>query len=211
MPAHRITIRVDTVNTDFCYVLKRVFLPAFVFIFYWRWPIISKKELLINEEIKDKEVRLIGANGEQLGVMSAKDALKLAYEADMDLAKIAPNAQPPVCKILNYGKYCFEQAKKEKEAKKNQHVVDIKEVRLSVNIDTNDFNTKVKAAIRFLNGGDKVKVAIRFRGREMNHTAVGNEMLSKFALACEEYGVVEKTPKLEGRSMIMFLSAKVIK
>ncbi len=179
--------------------------------FYWRWPIISSKELLINEEIREKEVRLIGSNGEQLGIMPLEKAQKLAIEANLDLAEIAPNATPPVCKILDYGKYLFEQTKREKEAKKNQKTVDIKEVRLSVNIDTNDFNTKARAAVKFIKGGDKVKVALRFRGREMAHAANGAELLAKFAEACAEFAVVEKPAKLEGRSMIMFLGPKPTK
>ncbi len=185
--------------------------PLFCWKNLWRCPVISKKELSINEEIRDKEVRLIGANGEQLGVMSAEAALKLAYDANLDLAKIAPTANPPVCKILDYGKYVYEQAKKEKEARKNQHVVDVKEIRLSVNIDTNDFNTKVKSAQKFLKGGDKVKVSVRFRGREMAHTEHGREMLAKFAEACEEYGVVEKSAKQEGRNLFLFMAAKPAK
>ena len=172
----------------------------------WRcFTISGKKEIEINEEIRDKEVRVIGENGDQLGVMSPKEALAMAAEKNLDLVKIAPQAVPPVCKILNYGKYRFEQQKKEKEAKKNQKVVDIKEIRLSLNIDTHDFNTKVSHAAKFIKGGDKVKVGIRFRGREMAHPELGTEVLTRFAEALPE-AHVEKIPKLEGRSMVMFMS-----
>ncbi|MDP4152960.1 MAG: translation initiation factor IF-3 [Bacillota bacterium] len=170
--------------------------------------VISSKELLINEEIRDKEVRLIGPEGNQLGLMSSKDALKIAAEANLDLVKIAPLAVPPVCKVMDFGKYCFEIAKKEKEARKNQHVVDIKEIRLSANIDTNDFNTKAKNACRFLKDGDKVKVTLRFRGREVAHAEKGKDLLNRFTEACAEYSTVEKLPKLDGKNMIMFLAAK---
>ena len=180
---------------------------AFVFAkIIWRCFIIStKKELEINEEIRDKEIRVIGADGSQLGVMSADKALKLAEEADMDLVKIAPTAVPPVCKIMDYGKYRFEQQKKEKENKKNQKVVETKEVRLSINIDTNDFNTKVNQANKFLKNGDKVKVSIRFRGREMAHSKLGLDVMERFGQAIEG-GTIEKPAKLEGRNMLMFIA-----
>ena len=168
----------------------------------------DSKELQINEEIRDKEIRVIGADGSQLGLMSARDAQKLAAEKDLDLVKIAPQAVPPVCKIMDYGKYCFEQAKREKEARKNQHVVDIKEVRLSLNIDTHDFNTKLNNATKFIKHGDKVKVSIRFRGREMGHPEIGLETMNRFAEACAEFASVEKPAKLEGRNMLMFLAPK---
>ncbi|MGN1316267.1 MAG: translation initiation factor IF-3 [Acutalibacteraceae bacterium] len=177
---------------------------------FWRCLGISK-ENQINEEIRDKEVRVISADGEQVGVMSAKDALALAEKSNLDLVKIAPNAVPPVCKIMDYGKFKFEQAKREKEAKKKQKVIDIKEVRLSLNIDTGDFNTKVNHALRFLKDGDKVKVSIRFRGREMAHTENGITIMQRFAEACSENGSVEKAAKLEGRQMLMFLVPKVSK
>ena len=164
--------------------------------------------MAINEEIRDKEVRVIGVDGEQLGIMSAAAAQKLAIEKNLDLVKIAPQAAPPVCRIMDYGKYRFEQAKREKEAKKNQKVMDIKEVRLSLNIDVNDFNTKLNHAVKFLNSGNKVKVAVRFRGREMAHAHLGDDLMKRFADACAEFGNVEKMPKLEGRSMIMFISPK---
>lgn len=160
----------------------------------------------INEQIRDKEVRLIGADGQQKGVMSPRDALKMAQALDLDLVKVAPQAKPPVCKILDYGKYRFEMQKKEKEAKKNQKVIELKEIRLSLNIDTNDFNTKVNQAAKFLQQGHKVKVSIRFRGREMAHTSLGIDVEQRFAQALEGKAVVDKQPKLEGRSMMMFLS-----
>ena len=169
---------------------------------------ISTKETQINEEIRDKEVRVIDSDGNQLGVMPIEDALRLAEEKNTDLVKIAPQAKPPVCKIMDYGKYRFEQAKREKEAKKNQRVIEVKEVRLSLNIDTHDFETKVGHAIKFLKGGNRVKVSIRFRGREMAHPENGLVTMSKFAEACNEFGTVEKPAKLEGRSMLMFLAAK---
>ena len=169
---------------------------------------ISNKELLINEEIRDKEVRVINDDGSQLGVLTVKEALEIAYSKDLDLVKIAPQGNPPVCRIMNYGKYKFEQAKREKEAKKNQKTIEVKEVRMSLNIDTHDFNTKVNNAIKFLKSGNKVKVSVRFRGREMAHTNLGNDLLDRFRDACEEYGSVDKMPKMEGRSMVMFISSK---
>ena len=162
----------------------------------------------INEEILDKEVRLIGAEGEQLGIMSAQEALKIAIENDLDLVKIAPGSTPPVCRVMDYGKFRFEQTKKEKEAKKNQRVIEIKEIRMSPGIDTNDFNTKLKNAQKFLADGDRVKVSVRFRGREMAHTEIGEVLLKDFADKCVEVAAMDKTPKLEGRSMSMFLSPK---
>lgn len=165
-------------------------------------------ELMINEQIRDREVRLIGEDGEQLGIMSARDAMKLAREANLDLVKIAPNAKPPVCKIIDYGKYRYEQARKEKEAKKKQKTIEVKEIRLSPNIDTNDLNTKVNQARKFVTGGNKVKVAVRFRGRELTHTAVGKTILDDFAQQLSDVAVVDKPAKLEGRSMVMFLAEK---
>lgn len=169
---------------------------------------ISSKELQVNEEIRDKEVRLIGPDGSQLGIVSSAKALSIAVEHNLDLVKIAPQAVPPVCKVINYGKYRFEQAKREKEAKKNQHVMDIKEIRLSLNIDTHDFNTKLKHASRFIADGNKVKVSIRFRGREMGHPELGNEIMDKFASECSDFANVEKPAKLDGRNMLMFLAPK---
>jgi len=169
------------------------------------------KELLINESIRDKEVRLIGADGAQLGIMSAREAQQLANEQNLDLVKIAPQANPPVCRIMDYGKYRFEQAKREKEARKNQRIIEIKEIRLSLNIDVGDLNTKVKQAVKFLKEGNKLKVSIRFRGREMAHPELGREVMDHFAEQIAEYGTVEKPPKLEGRHMLMFVAAKQAK
>ena len=163
---------------------------------------------MINEQIRDREVRLIGENGELIGIMSAKEAYKLAQEAELDLVKIAPTAKPPVCKIIDYGKYKYELARKEKEAKKKQKVIEIKEVRLSPNIEDNDLNTKVSAAKKFLEKGNKVKVTLRFRGREMAHMASSKHILDDFAKMLEEVAVVEKPAKVEGRSMTMFLAQK---
>ena len=162
----------------------------------------------VNEQIRDSEVRVIGDGGEQLGVMSSRDAQRLADEKNLDLVKIAPTATPPVCRIMDYGKYRFEQAKREKEARKNQHIVEIKEVRLGLNTDIGDFNTTVKHAIRFLQEGNKVKVSIRFRGRELGHPEIGHEAMKKFAEACAEFASVERPSKMEGRHMLMFLAPK---
>ena len=160
----------------------------------------------INEEIRDKEVRLISNDGEQLGIVAIQKAQEIAVEKGMDLVKIAPQAKPPVCKIMDYGKFRFEQAKREKEARKNQRVVEIKEIRLTPNIDIGDLNTKVKNACRFLKDGDKVKVSVRFRGREVTHSSLGQDLLHRFAELCSECSTVEKQPKLEGRQMLMFLA-----
>ena len=165
-------------------------------------------DLLINEQIRDKEVRVIGEEGEQLGIMSIKEAMALAEEAGVDLIKIAPTAKPPVCKIADYGKYKYEQMRREKEAKKKQKVIDIKEIRLSPNIDTNDLNTKANAARKFLTKGDKVKVSLRFRGREMAHMNSSKHILDDFAELLADIAVVDKAPKVEGRSMTMFLTEK---
>ena len=169
---------------------------------------ISKLQHELNEEIRDKEIRLIGETGEQMGIVSAEEALHIADERGLDLVKISPQAVPPVCKLMNYGKYKFEQSKREKEARKNQHVVEIKEIRMSPGIDTNDLNTKVKNATKFLQDGNRVKVSVRFRGREMAHTNIGEKLLMDFAAACSELANMEKNPKLDGRFMTMFLSPK---
>ena len=189
------------------------FLPAFIHHFesVWRCLPIATKELQINEQIRDSEVRLIGSDGEQLGVVPTREAQRLADEKELDLVKIAPTATPPVCRIMDYGKYRFEQAKREKEARKNQHIVELKEVRLSLNIDVADFNTKAKHALRFLQEGNKVKVSIRFRGREMGHPEIGLETMKRFAEVCSETAVVEKPAKMEGRNMLMFLAPKAAK
>lgn len=177
------------------------------------FPISSKDKQghQINEDIRDKEVRLVSAEGEQLGIMSAAEALEKAEEANLDLVKISPNAVPPVCKLMDYGKFKFEQTKREKEAKKNQRVVEIKEVRMSPGIDVNDFNVKLNNAIKFLRGGDRVKVSVRFRGREMAHTEIGRDLLLKFAEQCTEVAAMDKDPKLEGRFMSIFLAPKAVK
>ena len=163
---------------------------------------------MINGQIRDKEVRVIAENGDQLGVMPVKEAMKLAQEAELDLVKIAPKAQPPVCKIIDYGKYRYELARKEKEAKKKQKTVEVKEVRISPNIDTNDLNTKVNNAKKFIAKGNKVKVTLRFRGREMAHIAQSKHILDDFAKEVEDMAVVEKAPKQEGRSISMVLAEK---
>ncbi len=175
---------------------------------FWRCLNISNKELQINSEIRDEEIRLIGSDGEQLGIVTAYKACQMAAEKGLDLVKIAGKAVPPVCKIMDYGKYKFELAKKERESKKNQHVMDIKEVRLSVNIDTHDFNTKVAHAQRFVNSGNKVKVSIRFKGREMGHPEIGYDLMKKFSESCSEFASVERPAKLDGRCMLMFLAPK---
>ena len=169
---------------------------------------IAKLDHQLNEEIRDKEIRLIGADGAQLGIMSADQANEMAEEQGLDLVKISPNAVPPVCKIMDYSKFCFDQKKREKEARKNQKVVEIKEIRMSPSIDTNDLNTKIKNAQKFLKEGNRVKVSVRFRGREMAHTNIGEKLLMDFAEACTEVASVEKNPKLEGRFMAMFLTPK---
>ena len=169
---------------------------------------ISKQVHELNEDIRDKEIRLIGSEGEQLGIMSADEALKIADEQGLDLVKISPQAVPPVCKLMNYGKFRFEQSKREKEAKKNQHVVEIKEIRMSPGIDVGDFNTKLKNAQKFIADGNRVKVSVRFRGREMAHTDIGKSLLDNFAQQCTEVATLDKGAKLEGRMMSIFLSPK---
>ena len=175
---------------------------------FWRCFTIASVTHEINEEIIDKEIRVISDEGEQLGIMSAEEALKIAEEKELDLVKISPMAKPPVCKIMDYGKFRFEQAKREKEAKKNQRVMEVKEIRMSPSIGDNDLGTKLKAALKFLADGDRVKVSIRFRGREMAHTNIGEQILRDFAEKCSELANLDKQPKLEGRNMSMFLSPK---
>ncbi len=182
--------------------------PFYFWIFCRRCFYIANLAHEINEDIRDSEIRLIGEDGAQLGIMSAEEALKIADEQALDLVKIAPNSVPPVCRIMDYGKYRFEQAKREKDAKRNQHVVEIKEIRMSPSIGENDFNVKLKNAVKFLNDGDRVKVGVRFKGREMAHTEIGEELLRKFAEGCADVAVMDKNPKLEGRNMAMFLSPK---
>ena len=169
---------------------------------------IAQVNYQINDEIRDKEVRVISDNGEQLGIMPAAEALRVAEERDLDLVKIAPGSNPPVCKIMDYGKYRFEQSKREKEAKKNQHVIEVKEIRMSPSIGENDFNTKLKNGQKFLSGGDRLKVTVRFRGREMAHTNIGEQLLRDFAAKCADLANLDKQPKLEGRNMSIFLSPK---
>ncbi len=172
----------------------------------WRCKTIS--ELMINEQIRDREIRLIGENGEQLGIMSARDAYKLAQEAELDLVKIAPTAKPPVCKIIDYGKYKYEMLRKEKEARKKQKTTEVKEIRLSPNIDDNDLNTKANQARKFITKGDKVKISLRFRGREMAHINSSRQILDDFVEKLSDIAVLDKPAKVEGRSMIVFLSEK---
>ena len=171
----------------------------------------EKDTVQLNEQIRDKELRIVSADGEQLGIMSARDAQKIADDRGLDLVKIAPGAKPPVCRIMDYGKYCFEQQKREKEARKNQKVVSIKEIRMFSAIDTHDFETKVNQAKKFLQGGDKLKVSVRFRKRAIAHPQIGEELLKRFQEACKEVGVVDKPAKMEGRSMVMFISPKASK
>ena len=163
---------------------------------------------MINEQIRDREIRLIGEDGQQLGIMSSREAMKIAREAELDLVKIAPQAKPPVCKIIDYGKYRYELARKEKEAKKKQKTIEVKEVRLSPNIDSNDLNTKIASARKFIEKGNKVKVTLRFRGREMAHVQSSRHILDEFAKALEDIALVDRPAKMEGRSMAMFLTEK---
>ncbi len=174
----------------------------------WRCIGIANMEHQINDEIRDKEIRLISDSGEQLGVMTAAAALAIAEEQDLDLVKIAPGSVPPVCKLMDYGKFRFEQSKRDKEAKKNQRVIEVKEIRMSPSIGENDFNVKLRNAQKFLTEGDRVKATVRFRGREMAHTNLGEILLKRFAEECEEIATVDKNPKLDGRHMTMFLSPK---
>ena len=191
------------------YVVRSHCVRAFVFRYhFWRCVPIATVNYQINDDIRDKEVRVIGEDGAQLGIMSSAEALQIAEEKDLDLVKIAPGSNPPVCKIMDYGKYRFEQSKREKEARKNQHVIEVKEIRMSPSIGENDFNTKLKNAQKFLRDGDRVKVTVRFRGREMAHTNIGEQLLRKFAEQCAELANLDKQPKLEGRNMSMFLSPK---
>ena len=169
---------------------------------------ISKQVHELNENIGDKEIRLIGAAGEQLGIMAPAQALRIAEEQNLDLVKISPQAKPPVCKLMNYGKFRFEQSKREKEAKKNQHVVEIKEIRMSPGIDIGDFNTKLRNAQKFIADGNRVKVSVRFRGREMAHTDIGRDLLTRFAEQCADIANLDRPAKLEGRMMSIFLSPK---
>lgn len=173
----------------------------------WRWKIISK-EHLINDEIRAKEVRLVGADGEQIGIKPIREALQMAMDVNLDLVNVAPTAKPPVCRIMDYGKYRYELQKKDKEARKNQKVVDIKEVRFSATIEEHDYQTKFKNVVKFLKDGDKVKCSVRFRGREITHADIGQRVLERVLKEAEEFSIAERRPKLEGRSMIMILAPK---
>ena len=186
----------------FCACTKKVIEEKSI----WRCTAIN--DLMINEQVRDREVRLISEKGEQLGIMSAREAMKIAREAELDLVKIAPNAKPPVCKIIDYGKYRYELARKEKEARRKQKTIDVKEVRLSPNIDKNDLNTKINQARKFLSKGDKVKVTLRFRGRELAHVNSSKVILDEFAQQLADIAVIDRKPKFEGRSMIMYLTEK---
>ncbi len=188
-----------------------LYCPHFGFIQVTEVLPISSKEQMINEEIRDSEVRVIDTDGSQLGIMSAKEALEKAYAKDLDLVKISPNAVPPVCKIMDYGKYRFEQEKREKEARKNQKVIELKEIRLGLSIDTHDFETKGNHAKKFLEAGNKVKVSIRFRGRELGHPEIGLNIMNRFAEYCAEKAIVEKPAKMDGRHMLMFLAPRPAK
>ncbi len=188
-----------------CELLK---VYAYFVNFFWRWISIAAKGHSINEDIREKEVRVVDADGSQLGIMTSDNAQKMADAKNLDLVMIAPQGVPPVCRIMDYGKFKFEQQKREKDARKNQKVVDIKEIRMSLNIGQHDLDTKVSHATKFLKEGDKVKATIRFRGRERAHASMGTVLLNRFAEACSEFGVVEKEPKFEGRGMQMFLAPK---
>jgi len=172
---------------------------------------ISNVNYQINDEITDKEVRMIDEDGAQLGIMSSEDAMKIAIEKDLDLVKIAPTSNPPVCRIMDYGKYRYEQAKRVKEVRRHQHVVEVKEIRMSPSIGINDFNVKLRNGLKFLKEGDRLKVTVRFRGREMAHTDIGEKLLKQFAEQCAELGNVDKNPKLDGRHMSMYLTPKQAK
>lgn len=172
------------------------------------WRCIRINDLMINEEIRDREVRVVGQDGAQLGIMPTRQALELAEEKQLDLVKIAPTARPPVCKLMDYGKYRFEQSKKEREIRKNQKVIEIKEVRLSATIEDHDVDVKYKAAVKFLQSGNKVKVTIRFRGRQITHSEIGREVMDDFAEKIKEFGIIERRPLIEGRNMTMIIAPR---
>ena len=201
--ASRVNIHPSFVGGKVCAETVSV---AHFFFMYWRCTTISAKEMQINDEIRAKEVRLVGADGEQLGILSIENAQKAAYDKGLDLVLMAPQATPPVCRIMDYGKYRFERDKKEKEARKKQQTIEVKEIQLSCRIDTHDFETKVNHARKFLTAGNKVKVILRFKGREMSHQELGREMLSRFEEACQDLGTVDKKPSLEGRFMSMMVN-----
>jgi len=199
-------VRIRLCIRSFCVQGKAAALPLATL--FWRCFKIATQTHLINEEIQENEVRLISEEGEQLGVMPSEQALEIAYQRELDLVLISPQAKPPVCRIMDYGKFRFEQSKKEKEARKNQRIIEVKEIRMSPGIGDNDFNTKLKNGQKFLQEGDRLKVTIRFRGREMAHTNIGEQLLVRFGGDCAELATVEKNPKLDGRLMTMFLSPK---
>lgn len=176
-----------------------------VFLFLWRWQVISK-DYLVNGDIRAKEVRLVGADGEQIGVVPIREALQMASDANLDLVNVAPSAKPPVCRIMDYGKYRYEMQKREREARKNQKVIEVKEVRFSATIDEHDYQTKLRNVIRFLNADDKVKCTVRFRGREITHASLGQKVLERVAEEVKDLAIIERKPKLEGRNMIMILA-----
>jgi translation initiation factor IF-3 len=186
---------------------EEVLLPVNAGQIFRRWLTISK-DMMVNEGIRAREVRLIGANGDQLGIKSRQEALEMAQNVNLDLVMVAPTAKPPVCRIMDYGKFRFEQQKKDKEARKNQKIINVKEVRLSPTIEEHDFNTKLKNAIKFLENGDKVKASIRFKGRAITHKGIGQRVLDRFSDACKEVGNVESAPKMDGRSMFLMLAPK---
>ena len=186
-------------------------LIAFVFFIFRRCSYISNINYQINDEITDPQIRLVSEDGTQLGIMSSKEANDIAVEKELDLVKIAPNANPPVCKIMDYGKYRYEQSKRDKEAKRHQHIVEIKEIRMSPSIGSNDFNVKLKNGQKFLKEGNRLKITIRFRGREMAHTNIGEKLLLQFAEECSELGTLDKNPKLDGRFMSITLTPKPAK
>jgi len=177
-------------------------------IFRGRWQVISKEQQLVNEAIRAREVRLIGPNGDQLGIKPLKEALRLAQEINLDLVNVAPQAKPPVCRIMDYGKYRYEQSKREKEARKKQKTIQVKEIRLSPTIDENDVRTKLNSVKKFLKKGDKVKLSIRFRGREITHQEIGRKVLDRIAESVKDLSEIERLPKVEGRQMIMILTPK---
>ncbi len=204
-------IQIKQLYACFMYLGARKMFRAFCLFFRRCCRIATKATTFINEDIRDKEIRVVGPDGEQLGIMPTVQAMRMAEEKNLDLVKIAPQAKPPVCKIMDYGKFRFEQSKREKDARKNQHVVDTKEIKLSLNIDTHDLETKVGHARKFLAAGNKVKVSIRMRGREMAYPARGVEIMEKFAEYCQDLSSIEHPPKLESRIMLMFLTAKTNK
>ena len=190
----------DCFCTHFCFILNS-----------WRCLTISKQELQINEEIRDKEILVIDDDGKKLGILSSKEAQQIAFDKELDLVKIAPQSTPPVCRIMDYGKFCFEQSKREKEARKNQKIVSIKEIRMFSTIDKHDYETKVNQAVKFLQCGDKLKVSVRFRKRAIAHPQLGEELLGRFKEAVSAVGTVDKPAKMEGRSIVMFVSPKAAK